>query len=80
MHGTYQNNAPRQGHQSADRQGLAASKAIQAFDFLLRSFGLARPWGNADGRENYAHDLGVMMRHGDVKSLSPIRRGVRGRS
>jgi cold shock CspA family protein len=70
MHGTYQNDAARNGRQSADRHGLAASKTIQAFDFLLRSFGLARPWDNADGRENHAHDLGVMLRQGDLEWAS----------
>lgn len=43
---------------------------IQTFDFLLGSFGLSRPWDDAADRENYVHDLAVMLHHGDLEMAS----------
>ncbi len=64
-------NAPaRNGHAHADRHELAASKTIHAFDFILKSFGLATPWKSSDRQRDYVHDLAVMLRQGDLRRAS----------
>jgi len=62
--------AARNAHANADRHHLAASKTIHAFDFILRSFGLAAYWKNEAQMNDHVHDLAVMLRHGDLQRAS----------
>jgi hypothetical protein len=58
------------GAQGASRQELDAAKTVHAFDFILKSFGQTPSWATAAGRDDYVHDLAVMLRHGDLARAS----------
>jgi hypothetical protein len=49
---------------------LDAQKTISAFDFILKSLGRATPWQSPQKRDQYIHDLAVMLDHGDLKTAS----------
>ena len=55
---------PVNGHE------LNASKTVRAFDFILRSFGLAAYWKNEAEMNDYVSDLAVMLHHGDLQRAS----------
>ena len=64
------NSAPHNGRSHADRYELDATKTVQAFDFILKSFGRTPPWTTAAQRDDHVHDLTVMLRHGDLERAS----------
>jgi len=47
---------------------LNAKKAIRSFDFILRSLGQTAPWQSAKEKEDYIHDLTVMLAEGDLQT------------
>jgi hypothetical protein len=58
---------PRCSHEGNGRNyELDARKAVATLDFILRSYGLQRWWRTDAERENYVHDLQVMMQNGDL--------------
>ena len=58
------------GSTSARRYELDATKTVRAFDFILKSLGQTPPWSTAAERDAYAHDLTVMLQHGDLVRAS----------
>ena len=60
---------PGNGRQS-DRHLLDTRKTVAAFDFILRSLGRQPAWATPQLRENYEHDLAVMLKHGDLQTAS----------
>jgi|GEM_PF-830927 cold shock CspA family protein len=49
---------------------LDAQKTIAAFDFILKSIGRDTPWQSPRKRDDYIHDLAVMLDHDDLKTAS----------
>ena len=62
-------NQPGHGREP-DRHLLDASKTVAAFDIILRSLGRQPAWATPQQRENYIHDLAVMLQHGDLQTAS----------
>jgi hypothetical protein len=58
------------GSTSARRYELDASKTVRAFDFILKSLGQTPPWSTPAQHDAYAHDLTVMLQHGDLVRAS----------
>ena len=70
MNGTKVSSVPAHSTANDQRQTLDAAKAIHAFDFILKSFAQTPPWSATGQRDDYAHDLAVMLRHRDLQHAS----------
>ena len=62
-------NQPGNGRDS-DGFLLDARKTVATFDFILRSLARQPAWTTPRQRENYEHDLAVMLKHGDLQIAS----------
>lgn len=70
MNTQHTQSAGPQGSTSARRHELDARKTVRAFDFILKSLGQTPPWSTPAQRDAYAHDLTVMLQHGDLVRAS----------